>query len=167
MKNLAATLIVIVFAVSLSRGLIAQEPGKPPPKPVNSTRVSAKDQPKGEVDLALEKLKKRNEGVMTVVGVASPDAKTPITGGVLNGRALELVQPAYPAIALAAHVSGQVAVAVIIDKEGKIMAAQVLDGHPLLRGAALKAAKASRFSPTLLKGKPVNVIGQIIYNFVR
>ena len=119
MKNLATTLIAVVFAVSLTRGLIAQEPGKPPPKPASSTRDSAKDQPKGEVDLALEKLKKRNESVMTVVGVASPDAKNPIAGGVLNGQALELVQPAYPAIALAAHVSGQVAVAVIIDKEGK------------------------------------------------
>ncbi|MGQ0764018.1 MAG: TonB family protein [Acidobacteriota bacterium] len=48
------------------------------------------------------------------------------------------MQPSYPAIALAAHASGQVSVLVIIDKEGKVMAAQVIDGHPLLQAAALK-----------------------------
>jgi hypothetical protein len=55
---------------------------------------------------------------------------------------------------------------VIIDKKGKVMAAQIVDGHPLLWVAALKAARASRFTPTLLKEKPVNVVGEIIYNFV-
>jgi TonB family protein len=64
-------------------------------------------------------------------------------------------------------VSGKVTVLVLIDTDGKIMAAQIVDGHPLLRVAALKAARETRFFPTLLAGKPVNVLGEIIYNFVR
>ena len=94
------------------------------------------------------------------------DSKDASIGGVINGRAMELVQPAYPAIARQAHASGEVVVLVIIDKEGKVMAAQIVDGHPLLRVAALKAARASRFTPTSLNEKPVNVLGKIIYNFV-
>ncbi|MEA2203728.1 MAG: periplasmic protein TonB [Blastocatellia bacterium] len=166
MKNLATTLIAILFAVSLTRGLLAQEPGKPSPKPASATKESPKDQPKGEVDLALEELEKRNDGVSTVVGGEIPDASDSSKTGVLNGQALELVQPKYPAIAAAAHVSGKVTVLVLIDTDGKIMAAQIVDGHPLLREAALKAARATRFSQTLLQGKPVNILGTIIYNFV-
>jgi hypothetical protein len=93
MKNFATTLIAIAFAVSLTRGLVAQEPGKLLPKPATSTKDSAKDQPKGEVDLALEELKKRNDGVITVMGGESPDAEDSSKGGVLNGEAIILVKP--------------------------------------------------------------------------
>jgi hypothetical protein len=41
-----------------------------------------------------------------------------------------------------------------------------VDGHPLLRAAAVKAARESKFTPTTLEGKPVMVNGIIIYNFV-
>jgi TonB family protein len=166
MKNLVTTLIAIVFAVTLTRGSIAQEPGKPPPRRASSTKDSAKDKPKGEVDLALEELEKRNDGVTTIYGGESLGAEDSGKGGVLNGQALELVTPEYPAIARAAHVYGQVSVLLLIDTKGKIMAAQIVDGHPLLRVAALKAARATRFSPTLLEGKPVNILGTIIYNFL-
>ena len=47
-----------------------------------------------------------------------------------------------------------------------MIAAQVLSGHPLLRAAAIKAARDSKFTPTQLEGKPVTVIGVIVYNFV-
>jgi TonB family protein len=73
---------------------------------------------------------------------------------------------AYPAIARDAHVLGKVTVLVIVDTEGKVIAAQVVDGHPLLQVAALKAARASRFRRTLLEGKLVNILGTIIYNFL-
>jgi len=164
MNRLCATLATFIFIAAISSIGAAQEP-KPTPNSTAS-KETEKDQPKGEVDLALEELKKRDEGVLTVVGTQSPDSKDKITSGVLNGRAIELVQPAYPAIARAAHASGEVAVLVLIDKDGKVMAAQIIDGHPLLQAASLKAARASRFTPTRLEGKPVNVLGKIIYNFV-
>ena len=83
----------------------------------------------------------------------------------MNGRAIELVQPVYPAIARSAHASGEVIVLVLINKEGKVIAAQVVDGHPLLQAASVKAARESRFASPLVDGKPVNVRGQIVYNF--
>jgi TonB family protein len=163
MKRLSVTLTVILYTMSLASSSSAQEPKTPPPTPSPST---ANDQPKGEVDLAVENLKKHGEGVVTMVGEESTNSKDSIKGGVINGRAIELVQPTYPAIARSAHASGEVVVLVIIDKTGKVMAAQIVDGHPLLRVAAMKAAKASRFTPTQLEGKPVNILGKIVYNFV-
>jgi protein TonB len=92
--------------------------------------------------------------------------KAPISGGVLNGKAVRLVQPPYPAIARSAHASGQVRVQIVIDENGNVISAAPVSGHPLLQGAAVSAARASKFTPTKLSGMPVKVSGVIIYNFV-
>src|SRR5207244_4603067 len=47
--------------------------------------------------------------------------KAPISGGVLNGKAVRLVQPPYPAIARSAHASGQVKVQIVIDENGNVI----------------------------------------------
>jgi protein TonB len=95
-----------------------------------------------------------------------PTPHAPISGGVLNGKAVHLVQPAYPAIARSAHAAGQVVVQVLIDENGNVVAAHATSGHPLLQAAAVGAARSSKFTPTKLSGQPVKVNGVIIYNFV-
>ena len=90
----------------------------------------------------------------------------PISGGVLNGKAVHLVQPPYPPIARSAHASGQVIVQILIDENGDVIAAHANSGHPLLQAAAVNAARASKFMPTKLAGQPVKVNGVVIYNFV-
>ena len=97
-----------------------------------------------------------------------PPAKphAPISGGVLNGKAVHLVQPPYPPIARSAHASGQVVVQVLIDENGNVVAAHATSGHPLLQAAAVNAARSSKFTPTKLSGQPVKVNGVIIYNFL-
>src|SRR5262245_24726941 len=92
--------------------------------------------------------------------------RAPISGGVLNGKAVSLPKPAYPPIARAAHASGTVVVQVTIDENGNVIAAHAVSGHPLLQGAAVGAARQARFSPTKLSGQPVKVTGVIQYNFV-
>jgi TonB family protein len=84
---------------------------------------------------------------------------------VLNGRALRLSRPDYPATARTAHASGTVVVQVTIDEAGKIIAAQAVSGHPLLRESAVAAARDSEFSPTKLCGEAVRVTGVITYSF--
>jgi TonB family protein len=105
-----------------------------------------------------------------IVGVMAAGAKPPenekFEGVVMNGKALTLPQPAYPALARAAHVSGTVTVQVLIDEQGNVSAAHVVDGHPLLHSVCVAAARQARFSPTLLEGEPVRVTGVIEYNFV-
>jgi protein TonB len=95
-----------------------------------------------------------------------PTPHAPISGGVLNGKAVHLVTPPYPAIARSAHASGAVQVQVLIDENGNVISAHAVSGHPLLQAAAVAAARASRFTPTKLSGQPVKVNGVIIYNFV-
>lgn len=95
-----------------------------------------------------------------------PTPRAPISGGVLNGKAVRLVTPSYPAIARSAHAAGAVNVQVLIDENGNVVSAHAVSGHPLLQAAAVAAARASKFTPTKLSGQPVKVNGVIIYNFV-
>jgi protein TonB len=92
--------------------------------------------------------------------------RVPISGGILNGKAISKPQPPYPSRARAARAAGMVTVQVTVDESGKVSYAEALDGHPLLRQASEEAAYRARFAPTRLSGQPVAVSGVISYNFV-
>ncbi len=94
-----------------------------------------------------------------------PPKKINVSGGVLQGSALKKVQPPYPPIAKAARAAGAVAVQVTISEEGRVIGADVVSGHPLLREAALQAARQWVFKPTELSGVPVKVQGILTFNF--
>ncbi|CAN5404803.1 hypothetical protein BH10ACI2_BH10ACI2_02530 [soil metagenome] len=96
---------------------------------------------------------------------AKPTGKT-VSGGVLNGTAMELAKPTYPPAAKAVRAGGAVSVQVLIFEDGTVYSGAAVSGHPLLRHAAEIAACGSKFSPTLLEGTPVKVSGVITYNFV-
>jgi periplasmic protein TonB len=89
----------------------------------------------------------------------------PISGGILNGKALSLPSPAYPDMAKRMHVTGVVEVEVVIDTNGKVISAKAVKGPAFLTTAAEMAAKQARFTPTLLSGQPMKVSGIITYNF--
>jgi len=101
-----------------------------------------------------------------VVESGNPPPHAPVSGGILNGKALKLAKPSYPFAAREARVSGTVQVRVVIDETGKVIYAQAVSGHPDLQKASEDAAMKSEFSPTKLQGKPVKVTGFILYNFV-
>jgi Ca-activated chloride channel family protein len=88
-----------------------------------------------------------------------------VTGGVLNGKALSLPKPDYPAAARAIGAYGTVVVEVTVDETGKVIAARAVSGHAMLKPAATAAARQARFAPTLLAGQPVRVTGTINYHF--
>jgi len=89
----------------------------------------------------------------------------PLTGGALNGKAINMPMPEYPAIAKQANASGAVTVQVTFDEDGNVISAQAVSGHPLLRAAAVSAARQAKFSPTKLSGQGVKVSGVLVYNF--
>jgi TonB family protein len=93
-----------------------------------------------------------------------PGGKRPISGGVLNGKAITLPKPMYPA---GADATGTVTVEVTIDEYGSVASARAVSGPPQLQPAAVEAARQARFSPTYLMGEAVKVRGVITYNFVR
>ena len=126
----------------------------------------AAEEPKGEVDLLIEELKKHGEGALERCLENCPESSISDSTRVIAGKSIKKVQPNYPPLALAAHITGEVVVRLVIDEEGKVIAAQVTSGHPLLQAACIKAAKESTFTPTLLDQKPVKVLGRITYIFV-
>ncbi|MDM7923293.1 MAG: energy transducer TonB [Pyrinomonadaceae bacterium] len=89
-----------------------------------------------------------------------------INGGVVDGRALSLPKPAYPVLARANRAQGTLKVSILIDENGKVIAAGTENGHPLLHESARDAACKARFSPTLVEGKPVRVSGVLTYHYV-
>lgn len=106
-------------------------------------------------------------------GTSSPSVTAPtevqkqikVSGGVLQGGAIQRVQPAYPPAAKEARVSGVVQVQITVNEKGEVIEATVISGHPLLRDATLAAARQWRFKPTELGGVPVKVQGILTFNF--
>jgi|GEM_PF-4694751 len=84
----------------------------------------------------------------------------------LNGKAIRLEIPTYPRTVFNEWFAGTIVVDVVIDEKGKVIKAAARNGPPSFRTAAEDAAKKSKFSSTLLNGKPVTVTGQILYNFL-
>ena len=92
---------------------------------------------------------------------------SPTIQGVLNGKAVKLVQPPYPLAAREKHMSGKVFVAVQIDENGDVAEAKgVCVSSAELTAAGVQAARASKFSATKINDQPVKVSGIIIYNFI-
>ena len=99
-------------------------------------------------------------------GEAAPSDGETVSAGLLDRKAVSKPRPAYPSLAKAAHASGTVTVRVTVDETGNVVSAAAVSGHPLLRAAAVAAAKQAKFSPTLLNEQPVKVSGVLTYDFV-
>jgi TonB family protein len=85
--------------------------------------------------------------------------------GLSLGSPIKKIQPYYPATAKAAGASGLVQLDTLISETGEVIAAEAATGHPLLREAALQAARGWEFKPTELAGKPVKVRCLMNFNF--
>jgi TonB family protein len=97
-------------------------------------------------------------------GGGSGGARAGGAGG-LGSQKLYAPRPEYPPIAKAAGAEGSVSVRITVDEEGNVVAAEAVSGHPLLRTAAVDAARASKFKPTVIDGQPAKVSGIISYVF--
>ncbi len=86
-------------------------------------------------------------------------------GKLLLGTPLSLPKPVYPDAARQSRLTGAVAVEVVVDGKGNVIAARAVSGHAQLRSAAVEAARQAVFSPTLVAGQPTNVVGIINYSF--
>jgi protein TonB len=89
----------------------------------------------------------------------------PVSGGVLNGKAIYLPSPTYPEAAKRMRLAGLVTIDVVVDESGKVISATASAGPAVLRDVAIQAATRAKFSPTMLSGAPVKVTGQINYKF--
>ena len=93
------------------------------------------------------------------------DTVVRLTSKLTQGRVLRKVEPLYPAIARVARIQGAVQVQIDISETGAVTNVTLLSGHPLLREAAMRAAKQWLFIPTELNERPVRAIGVLTFNF--
>lgn len=121
-----------------------------------------REEEKTDVDTPPMMAKKKEEPKETPK-VEKP--RPPVSGGVLNGKALSLPKPPYPAAAKAIRVGGDVNVQVTIDEKGNVISANAVSGHALLKQVSEQAARSAKFSPTTIGTQPVKVTGLIIYKF--
>jgi len=103
--------------------------------------------------------------VVKPAATPAPDNVVRLTSKLTQGRVLRRVQPPYPIIAKQAHIQGSVQVQIDISETGVVTNVTLLSGHPLLRDAAMQAAKQWQFIPTELNGLPVRAIGLLTFNF--
>ena len=67
------------------------------------------------------------------------------------------VDPVYPAEAKKKHVSGDVLLKILINKQGHVVDAVIVKGDPLLANAAVNAVKQWLFQQYLVDGEPIEV----------
>ncbi len=105
---------------------------------------------------------------VVVVPPKKPEEVSRITvgGSVQEARMLRQVKPAYPPLARQARISGEVRLEAVIGVDGTVRQLRVVNGHPLLSGAALEAVRQWRYQPTTLNGKPVEVSTVISVRFL-
>ncbi|MEQ1885686.1 MAG: energy transducer TonB [Bryobacteraceae bacterium] len=93
--------------------------------------------------------------------VEEPQRTVTVGGMVLAAKLIHRVVPVYPLPAKVARVSGTVRLMGIVSTEGTIQQLQLISGNPLLVQAAMDAVRQWVYSPTLLNGKPTEVIAPI------
>ena len=76
------------------------------------------------------------------------------------------VEPLYPQLAIAAHISGTVELMGVLGVDGRLHELRVVRGHALLIQAAVDAVQQWVYAPTMLNGQAVEVQAPITVNFI-
>lgn len=73
-------------------------------------------------------------------------------------RPIKITRPEYPAEAFARKIEGTVLVEILIDAQGRVVRARILESIPLLDAAALQTVYQWTFQPATKDGRPVATI---------
>jgi periplasmic protein TonB len=88
-----------------------------------------------------------------------------IGNGIAGPRLVRRIDPAYPAIAVAARVSATVQLEAEVDARGQVASVRVERGHPLFDEAAVAAVRQWRYQPLLLNGEPTGFVLTVTVRF--
>ena len=160
MRNTILSLFAFLLILSVSSIARAQDT-KPAEQKPETPAATDTEKPKNEVEEMIAEARKRGDKVVgacidpVLCGNESSDKAV----NQQRGQAIHLAKPAYPPIARAARAQGLVVVQVLIDEEGKVIAAAAISGHPLLQSACVRAARESTFTPMKLDGVHVKISG--------
>ena len=101
-----------------------------------------------------------------------------VLGGVLGGtgtgpvldfdsgpRQIKMTKPVYPQEAFIKKIEGTVVLEILIDSQGRVVRARVMQSVPLLDAAALQCVYQWVFQPAIKNGRPVPTIAHAPVNF--
>jgi periplasmic protein TonB len=87
----------------------------------------------------------------------TPQRPVNVSAGVMAALLVDRVEPNYPTLAIAMHLSGTVELEARIGIDGTVQELEVVSGNPILARAAIEAVEQWRYQPTRLSGQPVEV----------
>ena len=90
-----------------------------------------------------------------------------VGGSIREPKKIRDVRPIYPAEAIAAGAEGVVIIEAVIGRDGTVQNARVIKGLPGLDDAALGAVRQWLFTPTMLNGRPIEVVMTVTVTFMR
>jgi len=97
--------------------------------------------------------------------LSAADRAVRVGGDIRPPTKIRDVRPAYPDVALQAHVAGVVVLEVRIEPDGSVSEARVLRSIPLLDQAAIDAVRQWRFTPPIVNGKAAPIVMTVPVNF--
>jgi TonB family protein len=150
--------------VALGYNKLARFAGREVPYSVQLSQARVK---RGDFEVDTLEQWKPDDATFTV----PPEATTQppvvkISGGLMPGLLVKQVNPSYPEEAKRRHIQGQVVLAAIITKDGRIDDLEVISSPDMsLSQAALESVKQWRYKPYLLNGQPTDVETTFVVNF--
>jgi TonB family protein len=155
MNKLSPKLKIIVFGLLLCSPCLAQNKSKTPESELFA-EVAKYERITAECE------QKRREYQISQFGKVLPK----ISGHCWDGCPTNIVLPYYPREAKRLNISGQVRVETIVDENGKVIYAKVVQGNPFLSRVALQAAYLSTYTPKKsCDDKSIKFRWTITYNF--
>jgi len=88
-----------------------------------------------------------------------------LTTDIQKPELIHRVEPVYPELAKRARVAGAVRLRITINEQGDVEDIRVVDGNPLLNGAAVAAVQQWRYTPAVQDGKPIAVTTVVTLSF--
>lgn len=92
-------------------------------------------------------------------------AKIGASHEVMESRLEYAPPPAYPMMAEMTRTQGKVTVEAVVGKDGRVIRAQAISGHHLLRGAAVREVFGRRYRPYILNNRPIDVATLVTVDF--
>jgi TonB family protein len=104
---------------------------------------------------------------ISLLPAAKPEAaaRLRVGGNAQQSKLISKPRPVYPPEAKQAGLEGRVRLQAVIAADGKVSNLQVVFGEPLFANSAMETVSQWVYEPTLLNGRPVEVITDIDVNY--
>ncbi len=95
-----------------------------------------------------------------------PETTAPVPPDSTKLEVIKSVHAAYPVEAVENKMQGQVRLKILIDQQGNVESADMIEGDDVFRKSAIDAAMKWKYKPYIKGGKPVRVSTTLNMNFV-